>query len=732
LKPTLVLASVLALTSPWPAHAHPSAASDGPAASRAALQPGQILMSESPLPLQYPPFDLIRDEDFGPALDAGMAEQLAEVQSIAMQKSIATFDNTILAMERSGRTLNRTTSILFNLIGADTNPARQKLQSDYATRLAAHADAISLNAALFSRIEKIHQQRTQLGLGPVEQRLIERYYKRFVRAGALLNEEQKTRIRAINSEMARLGAEFNRSTLTEVNDSALVIDTEAELAGLSPAQIVTAQAAAKARGLEGKYLLTLLNTTTQPALAQLHNRTVRERLHKASVARGSRGNANDTTALVARTAALRAEKAKLLGYPTHADYVLDEETAKTRTAVNGMLRKIAPAAVAAARREGAELQSLINAEQAALKQPSFKLEPWDWSYYAEKLRAKKFGFDEAQLKPYLEMNQVLEKGVFKAATDLYGITFKRRTDLPTYHPDVMVYDVFNADGSQLAIFLADMFARPSKRGGAWMNAYVSQNGLTGALPVVANHLNVPKPPAGEPALLTWDEVRTTFHEFGHALHGMFSQVAYPSFAGTAVPRDFVEFPSQVNEMWADWPSVLGHYARHVQTGEPMPRALLEKVLSAGKFDQGFATTSYLASAVLDQRWHQLTAEQVPAANQVMAFEAKVLAEEGFDYTPVAPRYRTPYFSHIMGGYSAGYYAYIWSEVLDANTVNWFRRNGGLKRELGDTFRAKLLSKGGSVDALQLFQDVVGHAPDIGPLLEKRGLSTRAAASGKKR
>jgi peptidyl-dipeptidase Dcp len=718
-KLQLVLAAGLTL-----AASMGNAVAQTPAADVARSNP---LLSASPLPFQYPPFDKILDSDYGPAMDAGMAEQLREMAAIADNPAAATFENTIIPMERSGQTLNRATTILFSLLGADSNPARQKLQADYAGRLAAHADAISLNPKLFARIEALYASREKGGLGAVEQRLVERYYKRFVRAGAKLNDEQKTRIRAINTEMAQIGARFNQQVLAEVNDSAVVVDTEAELAGFTPTQIASAKAAAQARGLEGKYLITLLNTTTQPGLSELHNRSVRERLHRASIARGSRANANDTTGLVARAVALRAERAQLLGYETHADFVLEQETAKTRSAVNAMMRKLAPAAVAAARREGRQLQALIDAEQAALKQPSFKLEPWDWAYYSEKLRARQFGFDESQLKPYLELNNVLEKGVFFAANQVYGLTFKARKDLPVYHPDVLVYDVFNADGTPLAIFIADMFARPSKRGGAWMNAYVSQNGLTGDLPVVANHLNIPKPPAGQPALLTWDEVRTTFHEFGHALHGMFSQVKYPTFAGTSVPRDFVEFPSQVNEMWADWPSVLANYARHHQSGEPMPRALLDKVLAAAKFNQGFMTTSYLSSAVLDQRLHQLKPTEVPKADALMAFEARVLKQEGFDYAPVAPRYRTPYFSHIMGGYSAGYYAYIWSEVLDANTVRWFEARGGLKRELGDAFREKLLSKGGSVDAMQLFRDVVGHEPKIEPLLERRGLSAGKTA-----
>ncbi|HEY1092775.1 MAG TPA: M3 family metallopeptidase [Burkholderiaceae bacterium] len=701
------------------------------ALSAAGLNPAQAaetqtsmsnpLLAPSPLPFNYPQFDKIKDSDFAPAFDQGMLDQLAEIDVIANNPAAPTFENTIVALEKSGKGLSRATTVLFNLLGTDTNPARQKLQSDYSARFAAHSDAINLNAKLFARVDAIFKARTTLGLDAESLRLVEKYHQRFVRAGARLSDAQKTRVRAINAELATLSTKFNQNVLAEVNDSAVVVDSAAELAGFTPEQIAAAAAAAKARKLDGKYLIALLNTTGQPAESQLENRALRERIYKASVARGSRGNEWDNTAIVARVATLRAEKAALMGYPTHAAYVLDDETAKTPAAVNAMLGQLAPAAVNAAKREAADLQAMIDSEQAAKKQPSFKLAAWDWSFYSEKVRAAKYGFDESQLKPYLELRNVLEKGVFYAAGQLYGLTFKERKDLPQYHPDTLIYDVFNADGSQLAIFIADMYARPSKRGGAWMNAYVSQSGLLGTKPVIANHLNIPKPAAGQPTLLTWDEVRTAFHEFGHALHGMFSNVKYPYFAGTAVPRDFVEFPSQVNEMWADWPSVLANYARHYQTGEVMPRALLDKVAAAKKFNEGFGTTEYLSASILDQRWHQLSADQVPPAAGVMDFEARALREEGVDFAPVPPRYRTPYFSHIMGGYSAGYYAYIWSEVLDANTVEWIKNHGGLLRANGDRFRATLLSQGGSQDAMKLFNDMVGHEPKIEPLLERRGL-----------
>ena len=677
------------------------------------------LLIDSPLPLHYPQFDKLRDEHFAPALDQGMAEQLAEIQAIADNPAAPTFDNTIVAWEKSGRLLSRATTLLFSLLGADANPARQQVQTDYAAKLAAQRDAVLLNPQLFARVEALYAARDKVAPNAEARRLIERYRRDMVRAGAQLNEAQKTRMKAINAELATLGARFNKAVLAEVNDSAVVVDSGEELAGLSLAQIAAAAELAKKRGLDGKYVIALLNTTIQPFETELQNRALRERLHRASVARGARGNEFDTRATVARVMTLRQERAALLGYATPAAYVLEEETAKSADTVNALLRKLAPAAVASARQEAAELQQLIDADQAARQQPSFVLQAWDWRYYAEKLRAAKYGFDESQLKPYLEITSVLERGVFFAAQQLYGISFKRRMDLPVYQSDVRTYDVFDANGKQLAIFIADLYARPSKRGGAWMNAYVGQNPLEGTQPVVANHLNIPKPPAGEATLLTWDEVNTLFHEFGHALHGMFNQVSYPSLG--RVPRDFVEYPSQVNEVWADWPSVLANYARHHKTGEPMPRELLDKVERAKRFNQGYTTLSYLSSAILDQRLHQLKPGQMPAADGLMDFEARVLKEEGVDFAPVPPRYRTPYFSHIMGGYSAGYYAYIWSEVLDADTVEWLKASGGLKRANGDALRAKLLSKGGSEDAMVLFRDLVGHEPDIQPLLERRGL-----------
>jgi len=691
------------------------------AADSAALPASNPFAAPSTLPFNYPRFDRIRDSDFAPAFDAGMAQHLAEVRAIADNPAAPTFQNTLVALEKSGQLLQRAHRVFEALVSADTNDARNQLRKDYAPRFAAHGDAIRLDGRLFARIETLFGKRATLGLDAESLRLLERTHEDFVHAGARLSAADKDKLKAYNAEMASLASALSQNMLDEVNDSAVVVEDVKQLDGLTPAQIEAAAAEAKSRGLPGKYVLTLLNTTGQPLESQLTYRPLRQKLHEASIARGSRGGKYDNTQLISRIIRVRAERAALLGFANHAAYKLEDQTAHTPEAVNAMLRQLAPAAIANARREAAELQKVIDSEGGG-----FRLAAWDWAYYSEKVRAAKYSFDEAQLKPYLEMWNVLENGVFYAANQLYGITLKRRTDLPVYQPDLRVYDVFDRDGKPLAIFIADMYARKSKNGGAWMNEYVSQSKLLDSRPVVANHLNVPRPPPGEPTLLTWDEVITAFHEFGHALHGMFSNVQYPKFAGTEVPRDFVEFPSQVNEMWADWPSVLKHYAKHHRTGAPMPQQLLDKVVAAAKFNQGFATTEYLAAALLDQSWHQIKASEAPDAAGVMAFEKKALAEAGVDFAPVPPRYRTPYFRHIFSGadsYDAGYYAYIWSEVLDANSRDWFRRNGGPTRANGQRFRDRLLSRGDSAEALQQFRDFTGSEPRIEPLLDKRGLSS---------
>lgn len=689
--------------------------SSSPAVSAEASNP---LLAPSPLPFGYPAFDRVRDEHYAPAFTQGMAEHLREVEAIAANPAEPTFENTLVALERSGELLSRVQRLFFNLVGAHGNDALRAVEKEMAPKLSAHSDAIRLNPALFARVDRLHAKIAGLGLDPESRRLLDRTHRDFVRSGARLGETEKTRLKSLNAEIATLQTTFAQNVLKETNASAVIVDRREELAGLSDAEIATAAAAAKAAGQDGKFALRLINTSGQPPLGSLENRAVRERLHKASLARGSRGGDLDNRALITRLARLRAERAALLGYPNHAAYQLEEQTAANVGAVNKLLSDLAPAAVANARREATDIQRLLGREQ-----PGATLASWDWDFYAEKVRRERYAFDETQLKPYLELDRVLKDGVFFAATRLFGITFRERRDLPVYEPTVRVFDVFEADGTPLAIFLADLYARPSKRGGAWMNSYVDQSGLFGTRPVVANHMNIPRPPDGEPTLLTFDEVNTLFHEFGHALHGMFSAVRYPRFSGTRVPRDFVEFPSQVNEMWITWPEVLRNYARHHRTGEPMPKELVDKVLAARKFNQGFATTEYLAASLLDQAWHQLDAKQVPAAEGALDFEAAALRRAGVDFAPVPPRYRSTYFSHVFtGGYSAGYYSYLWSEVLDADTVEWFRRNGGLTRENGDRFRRMLLSRGGSTDAMELYRGFRGGDPEVKYLLERRGLA----------
>ena len=675
-------------------------------------------LSPSPLPFNYPPFDRIEDDAFRPAFERAMAEHAVEVDALANAAEPPTFENTLVALERSGRVLERVQSVFFNLVAADTNETLDAIRSEVAPKLAAHSDRILLNARLFARLQALYDQRATLGLDGESLRLVEEYYTDFVRAGARLFDDDKQRLRDINAELASLEATFSRNVLSEVNGSAVVVDTRAALAGLSDNEITAAAEAAAARDLDGKFLIALRNTSGQPPLASLDNRALRQRIFETSLARGSRGGDFDNRAIITRMAALRAERAALLGYPTHAAYSLERQTAQTVAAVNERLASLAPAAVANARREARDLQAMIGAGGGA-----HDLAPWDWAYYAEKVRSERYAFDAAQLRPYFPLDSVLRHGVFYAAGRLYGLTFRQRTDLPLYHPDVRVFDVLDADGEPLALFLGDYYARASKRGGAWMSSFVPQSELLGTQPVVANYLNIPKPPAGEPTLLTFDEVETLFHEFGHALHAMFSAVRYPYFSGTSVPRDFVEFPSQVNEMWATWPEVFRNYAVHHETGEPMPPELLERVLAAEKFNQGFATTEYLAASLLDQAWHQLTADEVPEGEGAAAFEEAALAAAGVALDAVPPRYRSTYFSHIWSsGYEAGYYSYIWSEVLDADSVEWFKENGGLTRANGDRFRRTLLSKGGSRDALELFREFRGRQPDIGPLLARRGLN----------
>ena len=672
--------------------------------------------ARSTLPYQLPPFDRIRDEHFLPAFEKGMADHLREIEVIAANPQPATFDNTIVEMERASQLLNRVSATFSNLSGANTNDAIKKIDVEVSPKLSAHNDEVYLNAALYARIKSIYDARLKLGLDSESLRLLEKYHTDFVRAGAKLSDAEKTKLKAINEELASLNTKFQQCLLDDTNDSAVVVDTREELDGLPDDAIAAAAEAAKARKLEGKYVITLQLPTNPPTLSSIKNRGLRERLYRASIERGNHGNAHDNKATLLRIVKLRADRAGLLGYPNHAANVLEIETARTPAAVNKMLGELAPAAVANARREAADIQKLINSQGG-----KFKLEPWDWSYYAEQVRKARYDFDESQMKPYFEINRVLKDGILYEAQRLYGLTFKERTDLPVYQETVRVFEVFEESGKPIGLFLFDPYARDSKRGGAWMSSYVNQNALLGDPEVVAIHLNIPEPPKGQTALLTFDEVNTMFHEFGHALHGLFSNVRYPYFSGTNVPRDFVEYPSQVNEMWATWPEVLANYAHHYQTGAPMPQALVDKVKASEKFNQGYATTEYLAASLLDQAWHQLSPAHADVKD-VVAFENAALKNAGVQMKEVLPRYRSTYFSHVFGGgYSAGYYSYIWSEVLDADTVEWFKEKGGLKRENGDWFRDKLLSRGGSVDAMTLFRSFRGRDPKIGPLLERRGL-----------
>ena len=672
--------------------------------------------SASTLPLQYPAFDQITTDHYLPAFERGMAEHIEEIAVIVNQVADPTFENTMLPLEESGELLNRVATVFFAMSSAHTNDDINEIEVEVAPKLSTHQDQIFLDAGLFARVQNLYERRDSLGLDAESVRLIEENYKDFIRAGAQLDGEQKEQLKAINLELAELSTSFSQNVLEEVNAKAVVVDSAEELAGLTEAQIQTAADAAESRDMPGKYVIPLLNTSGQPWLSSLENRALRQRIHETSLSRGHSGGEFDNREILSRTATLRAIKSNLLGFNNHAEYILQNQTAQTVAAVNQRLADLTPPAIANARREAADLQAMIDAEGE-----DFQLASWDWDFYAEKVRQERYDFDASELKPYLEANNVLINGVFFAANQIYGITFEERPELPVYQEDVRVFEVFDADGSTLAFVVMDLYARATKRGGAWMNAYVSQSNLLDRKPVVGNHLNIPKPPEGEPTLMTFDEVTTMFHEFGHALHGMFSDVTYPSFAGTSVPRDFVEYPSQVNEMWSDWPEVLENYAVHYETGEPMPRELLDKVFDAQKFNQGFVSSEYLMSSIGDMALHQLTVDEVPSADEIVEFERQALSDAGALMEEIPPRYHLTYFSHIMGGYSAGYYSYIWSEVLDADTVEWFKETGGMSRENGQYFRDTLLSKGGSVEAMELFRDFRGREPDVTPLLERRGL-----------
>lgn len=670
----------------------------------------------TPSVLQYqaPDFSQIHTQHFQPALEAGIAAHDREVQTIANQEALPTFDNTIVALEKSGALLGRVSAVFYNLSGSNSTPEIRRIQSEMAPKMAAHTDNINLNPTLFARIDTLYQQRQQLGLNAEQIRLIEDYHQRFVLAGAQLSEAQKVQIRVLNEEQSKLTNEFQQRLLRLTKASAVVIDDVAQLDGLSDSAIRNAAKDAKDAGHEGKYLLNITNTTRQPVLAQLHNRELRQKIWQASANRGLSG-ADETVSLVARLAQLRAEKAQLLGFDNWASYRLAPQMAKTPQAVFEMFGSMVPAVVANTQQEANAIQAMITKTGG-----NFTLQPWDWAYYAEKVRQQQYDLDENSLKPYFEFNRVLQDGVFYTLNQLYGVTFKPRPDLPVYHPDVKAWEVFDADGTSLAIFYGDYFAREGKRGGAWMSSFVRQSTLLGQKPVVVNVMNIQKAPDGEPTFVSYDQVTTMFHELGHGTHGMFSNVTYPSLSGTAVSRDFVEFPSTFEEDWAGHPQVLANYAKHYQTGEPLPKDMLDKLLRSRSFNMGFDTLEYMSAALLDLEWHSLSAD-APLQN-VEQFEAKALAKHGVNLAAVPPRYRSSYFAHSFpGGYSASYYAYMWSEILAADAFAYVQTQGGLNRDIGMKFRKAIREVGNSVPPMEAYENFRGQQPTTDGLLKRRGL-----------
>ncbi|RDS79440.1 peptidyl-dipeptidase Dcp [Dyella monticola] len=674
----------------------------------------------STLPYQAPPFDKIKDGDYQPAIEEGMKQQLDEVDKIANNPEPATFENTYVALEKTGVLLNRVMAVFNAVTSANTDDALQKVQEDEAPKLAAHEDAIHLNSKLFARIQAVYDQRDSLKLDPESQRLIDVVYRQFVMAGAKLSDTDKAKLKDYNKEEASLEAQFNNKLLAAAKDGALVVDDKSKLAGLSDEDIAAAAQAAKDRHLDGKWVLTLQNTTQQPELQDLTDRDTRKALFEASWMRAEKGDANDTRDTISRIAQLRAQEAKLLGFPNYAAWTLQDQMAKTPETVMSFMGKLAPAAVARAKLEAADIQKQIDNDQAALKQPTFKLEPWDWEHYAEEVRKAKYDLDESQIKPYFELDNVLQNGVFYAANQLYGLTFKERKDIPVYNPDVRVFEVFDKDGKSIALAYFDYFKRDNKNGGAWMDNFVQQSKLLGTKPVIYNVANFTKPAPGQPALLSTDDVVTMFHEFGHGLHGIFADEQYPTLSGTQTARDFVEFPSQFNEHWAFDPKVFAHYAKNYKTGEPMPQELVDKLKKAQLFNKGYDMTELVSAAMLDMNWHTLSADQ--SKQDVDAFEAAALKKDGTDLSYVPPRYRSSYFLHIWSnGYAAGYYAYLWTQMLADDAFENFKDHGGLTRENGDHFRAMILSRGNTEELAKLYKDWRGSDPSLEPMLIDRGL-----------
>jgi peptidyl-dipeptidase Dcp len=689
------------------------------AAAETNFGPSNPFYAPSTLPFQAPPFDKIKDEDYQPAIEAGIAEQGREMQAIADNPAAPTFENTFVAMEKSGQLLHRAMAAFSGVSGANTNPLLQKVRAEEAPKLAAHEDAIHLNPKLFARVSAVYQQRASLNLDPESLRLVEVTYDDFVHSGANLSDADKTELKKLNEEASTLSNTFSTRLLDATKDAAYVTTDKAALAGLSDAQIAAAAESAKRRKREG-YVLPLQNTTQQPELASLSARATREAIFDNSWNRAERGDANDTRDTIARLAQLRARRAQLLGYSSHAAWKLEDQMAKTPEAALKFMDALVPVATSKAAAEGVDIQQVIDAQKGG-----FTYQPWDWEFYSEQVRKAKYDLDEDEVKPYFELNNVLENGVFYAAHQLYGISFKERKDIPVYEPEVRVFEVSDADGKPLALFYCDYFKRDNKNGGAWMSSFVDQSKLLGTLPVVYNVANLPKPAAGEPAFISFGDVTTMFHEFGHALHGMFANTEYPSLSGTSTARDFVEFPSQFNEHWAIYPAVFNHYARHYKTGAPMPAELTAKIKKAETFNEGYKLTELLAAAELDMQWHMLPASA--PLQQPDAFEKQALEKKGL-LGRVPPRYRSTYFSHIWGsGYSAGYYAYLWTEMLDDDAYQWFEDNGGLTRANGDRFRQMILSRGNTEDLAKMYAAWRGKAPSVEPMMKYRGLTDSPAS-----
>ena len=685
-------------------HDHPAAA------------PGAVFAKPSPLFLQAPQFDRIKQADFKPALEAGMAQQKVEIGKIADDPAAPTFDNTLAAMERSGQMLARVGQVFSALTSANTSDALQAVESEESPKLAAHHDWIYLNPKLFARVQSLYDRRASLGLAPEQLQLLTVTYQEFVHSGAKLSAADQEKLKALNGQMSSLETTFQHRLLAAAKAGALVVDDKARLAGLSDDEITAAARAAEARGLKGKWVLGLQNTTQQPLLQDLADRSVREQLFQKSWTRAEQGDANDTRDAIATLAKLRAEKARLLGYPNYAAYVLEDQMAKTPQAAEAFMRQLSPAARARSIAEAAENQKMV---QAAGE--SFALKPWDWARYSERVRKARYDLDDAEVKPYFQLDRVLQDGVFYAANQLYGLTFKERKDLPVYDPDVRAFEVHNEDGSLLGLIYFDYFKRDNKSGGAWMSNFVNQSKLLGTKPVVYNVANFTKPAAGQPALISFDDVTTMFHEFGHALHGLFADQTYPTLSGTNTARDFVEFPSQINENWALDPKVLKHYAVHYKTGQPIPQALVDKIKAASKFNKGYEMGELIAAAELDMQWHELDADA--PKQDVDVFETQALKAAGVDFPDVPPRYRSSYFLHIWSnGYAAGYYAYLWTQMLADDSFQWFTDNGGMTRANGQRFRDLILSRGHTQDYGQMFHAFYGKDPDIGPMLEHRGLA----------